>query len=65
MNIMNRDEKFRKYDSIMAALVLITLAVLLLTSCTAQKKAGYHDHLRSTPTNNWVHRDNGGCGWAN
>jgi hypothetical protein len=65
MNIMNNDEKFRTYDRIMATLVLITLAILLLTSCTAPKRAGYHDHLRSTPTNNWVHRDNGGCGWAN
>jgi len=62
---MNRDEKFRTYDRIMAALVVITIAVLLLTSCTAPKRTGHQDHLRSTPTNNWVARDNGGCGWSN
>jgi hypothetical protein len=62
---MNRDEKFRTYDRIMAALVVITIVAMLLTSCTAQRGTGYQDHLRSTHTNNWVTRDNGGCGWAN
>jgi predicted small secreted protein len=62
---MNRDEKFRTYDRIMAALVVITIVAMLLTSCTAQRGTGHQDHLRSTHTNNWVTRDNGGCGWAN
>ncbi len=65
MNIMNRDEKFRTYDRIMAVLVVITIVAMLLTSCTAPRRTGYQDHLRSTPNHNWVRHDNGGCGWAN
>lgn len=65
MNIMDKQKKLKIYDSIVAVIGIIAIIAALLSSCTAPKRAGYQDHLRSTPTNNWIHRDNGGCGWAN
>ena len=62
---MNNEEKFKTYDRIMAVLVALMIVAMLLTSCATTKRNGYQDHLRTTHTNNWVNRDNGGCGWSN
>jgi hypothetical protein len=62
---MDRQQKFRIYDSILAVIGIVAVIAALLSSCTTQRGTGYQDHLRSTHTNNWVTRDNGGCGWAN
>jgi hypothetical protein len=62
---MDRQQKLRVYDSVVAVIATLAVIAALLSSCTTQRGAGYQDHLRSTHTNNWVHRDNGGCGWAN
>jgi hypothetical protein len=58
----------RNYHPFAQAIVLalcIVWAMLLLTSCGTSRRSNYQDHLRSTPTENWVRRDNGGCGWHN
>jgi hypothetical protein len=65
MNIMDKQKKLKIYDSIVATIGIIAIIAALLSSCTTHRGAGYQDHLRTTHTNNWVHRDNGGCGWAN
>jgi hypothetical protein len=62
---MNRQDRLRKYDRIMSAVVVAIVLTMLLASCTAPRGLGYQDHLRSTPSNNWVRHDNGGCGWNN
>ena len=36
---------------------------LLMNACTTTRHSNYQHHLRSTPTQNWVRHDNGGCGW--
>lgn len=38
---------------------------LLLNACTTSRHSNYQDHLRTTPSHNWVRHDNGGCGWHN
>lgn len=60
---MTKENNFKTYDRIMVVVCLIVLAMLLMTSCTTQRGTNYQDHLRTTPTQNWVTRDNGGCGW--
>jgi hypothetical protein len=44
---------------------LILWIMLLFSSCTTQRHSNYQDHLKSTHNNNFVTRDNGGCGWNN
>jgi hypothetical protein len=44
---------------------LIVWIMLLFSSCTTSRRSNYQDHLRSTPSQNWVRHDNGGCGWHN
>jgi len=44
--------------------ILIALAIVSLASCATQRQSNYQDHLRSTPSQNWVRQDNGGCGWS-
>jgi len=60
---MDRQQKLRTYDNVMAALVVLAVVAMLLSSCASTRNIGYQDHLRSTPTKNWVRHDNGGCGW--
>ena len=60
---MKKENNFKTYDRIMGVVCLIALAMLLLTSCATQRHSNYQDHLRSTPAQNWVRNDNGGCGW--
>jgi hypothetical protein len=43
----------------------IILSTIFMTSCSTSRHNNYQDHLRSTPTENWVRKDNGGCGWHN
>jgi len=61
---MDRQQKLRTYDNIIAVVVMAIIAAMLLASCTTQRGAGYQDHLRSTPSQNFVRHDNGGCGWS-
>lgn len=49
----------------MKKVTLLALAIIALASCTTTRRSNYQDHLRSTPTENWVRKDNGGCGWHN
>lgn len=60
---MDRQQKLRTYDNVMAALVVLAVVAMLLSSCASTRNTGHQDHLRSTPTNNWVRHDNGGCAW--
>lgn len=63
---MNIEQKFRLYDRVLAVIIgLIILAAFFASCSTSRHGSGYQDHLRSTPTENWVRKDNGGCGWAN
>lgn len=63
---MNTEQKFRLYDRIIAVILgLIILSALFLSCTPSRHSRGYQDHLRSTPTDNWVRNDNGGCGWVN
>jgi predicted small secreted protein len=62
---MNRQDRLRRYDRIMAVVVTAIVLTMLLASCATQRGMGYQDHLRSAPTQNWVRHDNGGCGWHN
>jgi len=43
----------------------IIAAAILLSSCGTSRHSNYQDHLRTTPAQNWVRHDNGGCGWHN
>lgn len=59
----------KKNTNTIAQTTIMTLifvwVMLLLNSCTTSRHNNYQDHLRSTPTENWVRKDNGGCGWHN
>jgi len=49
----------------LAYIIAIITAAVLMSSCSTSRRSNYQDHLRSTPTENWVRKDNGGCGWHN
>ena len=57
------EENFRTYDKVGALIIGIILLVALLSSCATTRTSNYQDHLRTTPVQNWVRHDNGGCGW--
>lgn len=46
-------------------LLIFVWVMLLLNSCSTSRPNNYQNHLRSTHHDNWVKRDNGGCGWSN
>ncbi len=48
----------------LAYIAAIITAAALMSSCSTSRHSNYQDHLRSTPTQNWVRHDNGGCGWS-
>lgn len=58
-----------KFAEDMTAFGLFILGIILLTvllsSCATSKGNYYQDHLRSTHHNNFISKDNGGCGWNN
>lgn len=49
----------------MVYIALITLLISVSSCSSTRRGSGYQDHLRSTHNNNFVTRDNGGCGWNN
>ena len=58
----------KNYHSIAQSTIIVLICLwitLLMNACTTSRRSNYQDHLRSTPTENWVRRDNGGCGWHN
>lgn len=62
---MNIEQKFRLYDRILAVIIGLIILAAFFCSCSTSRRSNYQDHLRSTPTENWVRKDNGGCGWHN
>jgi hypothetical protein len=60
---MNTEQKFRLYDRILAVIIGLIILSAFFMSCSAPRHGNYQDHLRSTPTDNWVRHDNGGCAW--
>jgi hypothetical protein len=62
---MNIEQKFRIYDRIIAVILGLIILAAFFCSCSTTRHGNYQDHLRSSPTHNWVRKDNGGCGWAN
>jgi hypothetical protein len=62
---MNIEQKFRLYDRILAVIIGLIILSAFFCSCSTSRHSNYQDHLRSTPTDNWVRKDNGGCGWSN
>jgi len=48
------------------AVLVIVIAAAMLTSCSSSSHVdyGYQKHLRSTHHDNFIKRDNGGCGWS-
>ena len=48
-----------------ALIAVFTIILSFFASCSTARRSNYQDHLRSTPTENWVRKDNGGCGWHN
>ena len=44
--------------------VIVFFVVAALTSCSNQQHINhYQQHLRSTHHQNFISKDNGGCGW--
>ena len=44
--------------------VIVFFVVAALTSCSNQRHINhYQQHLRSTHHQNFISKDNGGCGW--
>jgi hypothetical protein len=62
---MDRQQKLRVYDSVVAVLGMLAIIAALLCSCSTQRRAYHQDHLRTTHHNNWIKQDNGGCAWSN
>jgi hypothetical protein len=52
---------------VMVYFVIVFAVAAMFASCTSTSKTGsaYNQHLRSTHHNNFINKDNGGCGWAN
>lgn len=62
---MEIEQKFRFYDRIIAVILGLIILAAFFCSCSTSRHSNYQNHLRSTPTDNWVRKDNGGCGWHN
>jgi hypothetical protein len=52
---------------LMVYFVIAFVVAAMFTACSSTSKTGcsYNQHLRSTHHNNFINKDNGGCGWAN
>jgi hypothetical protein len=56
--------KFAEDITAFALFILgIILMVIFMTSCSSTKHSYHQDHLRTTHHNNFISKDNGGCGW--
>jgi uncharacterized membrane protein SpoIIM required for sporulation len=63
---MSNKTKFAEDITAFGLFILgIILVVILLSSCATNKSSYYQDHLKSHHRNNFVNKDNGGCGWHN
>jgi len=60
---MDRHEKLRRYDNIMAVLVVIAVAAMLLTSCTTHR-GSYKSRAPVKTPENWSNAPSRECGWA-
>lgn len=45
------------------AVLIVLFLVILFTSCSSSSDIHYQQHLRTTHHQNFVSKDNGGCGW--
>ena len=64
---MRKDQtKFAEDITAFALFILgIVLIVVLMCSCSTTQHSYYQDHLKTHHRNNFVNKDNGGCGWHN
>jgi uncharacterized lipoprotein YajG len=60
---MDRQEKLRRYDNIMAVLVVLAVAAMLLASCSTQR-GSCRPHAPTKTPENWTSAPNRNCGWA-
>ena len=45
-------------------LLIVTTLIVTLNSCYVEHQYSHHqEHLRSHHRNNFISKDNGGCGW--